>query len=743
MSAKKNSNGIGFLLKIKNRRRKSDSDPLVFFRKLIKTAVDDTCSKIKPINLNTNVEKALITEIKKKTGTFPKNKKKQNNNDENSRSGQTHRVTLRTNKLSDFLSSLPERSIDCIIFCLKSLQNFNEFLKFNTIQYDQLEKAAAYLKYQFVQKGEEIYTKNKRPRKFFGVIQGNVSLRTYNKNLIKKSKRKLNFDIFSNSSEKSNNNSEDADDDESNSEEEEENNDKQIPEDVKIQMQKNNNNFLEIANFTQGMCFGEWDLIKNKYYNETAVATKNTDLFYLEKEYFDKFFSNQISRADIERKIFITKRVPVLSIETLTYNKPEFYKNGRIIYTEFDKATEAILIYKGSAAIGKVKNAKNKKEIFENLDQFKILSRIEKGGIAGLEIGKLPKEGCVNYYDNTLITTDNNTILYRIKINMFSKRNKKLDRKLKKLFYDLYSQQNSFIINLQNLCEESKKRHQELSEDEKTNQTIKKIFSNISNTSKKKESKVFIKNLKINNIDTNKKYRSVFKLQKKPKNINFFQNIQDKEPEKHKELEKQITLNSVINIKISKDKEAILNSIEQTPRLPEEISIKKHRRTKTYNYSKFFKNTDDKKNDNKNKSNSNSSYPIFTAITEKKDKLNLNSRFYQKSERKLKIYDLMKNCFIKDNKKKIYNYQNKYEFLGENPWSDENKKYDKNSLNDIFVFRNKYSYDSGKFKIPLMSLEDLVANENENQNIASFNYEKQKLKKLKLFSNYARLNKKC
>ena len=182
MSAKRDSNGIGFLLKIKNRSKKPGCDPLIFFKKLIKSAVSDTVSKAGSIGLNTNIEKALITEIKKKTGASTKNKKKQNDNSHS----EQHRVTVKTNKLSDFLSSLPERSIDCIIFCLKNLKSFNEFIKFNTIQYEQLEKAAAFLKYQFVPKGGEIYTKNKRPRKFFGVIQGNVSLRTYNKNLIKK-----------------------------------------------------------------------------------------------------------------------------------------------------------------------------------------------------------------------------------------------------------------------------------------------------------------------------------------------------------------------------------------------------------------------------------------------------------------------------------------------------------------------------------------------------------------------------
>jgi hypothetical protein len=60
-------NGIGFLLKIK--KRKKDNNPINFFKRFIESALVDVKSHIiaKSVN-NENIEEILIDEIQKKTG---------------------------------------------------------------------------------------------------------------------------------------------------------------------------------------------------------------------------------------------------------------------------------------------------------------------------------------------------------------------------------------------------------------------------------------------------------------------------------------------------------------------------------------------------------------------------------------------------------------------------------------------------------------------------------------------------
>ena len=41
----------------------------------------------------------------------------------------------------------------------------------------------------------------------------------------------------------------------------------------------------------EGMCFGEWGLLYNKERSASAIAIEDTDLFTLNKEYFDISFA--------------------------------------------------------------------------------------------------------------------------------------------------------------------------------------------------------------------------------------------------------------------------------------------------------------------------------------------------------------------------------------------------------------------------------------------------------------------
>ena len=67
----------------------------------------------------------------------------------------------------------------------------------------------------------------------------------------------------------------------------------------------------------------------------------------------------------------------ILSLENLINIQPEFYNKDYIIYTEFDKTTEAILIFKRSDAIASLNNPKTKRDIFERKKELYMIFLLE------------------------------------------------------------------------------------------------------------------------------------------------------------------------------------------------------------------------------------------------------------------------------------------------------------------------------------------------------------------------------
>jgi len=115
----------------------------------------------------------------------------------------------------------------------------------------------------------------------------------------------------------------------------------------------------------KGDCYGIYNLLYYQSYEVNGLALENTDIFYIEKEHFDKFLLGQILRIDLDRKYLINKIIPEIPLEIINNLKPEIYENNQIIYTEFDYAFEAIYVYKGSAELKKYDSAKSKSDIYE------------------------------------------------------------------------------------------------------------------------------------------------------------------------------------------------------------------------------------------------------------------------------------------------------------------------------------------------------------------------------------------
>ena len=348
-----------------------------------------------------------------------------------------------------------------IIFALQNYRAFMRYINFNNFPFGLLRTLASYLRYEHYDKGTYIYTSGQKATKFYGVIKGSVSARVTApfaiKRLIKNNKHFNNYyDLYSQFR--------NFDLDQSFEYEEgtiEENNNKfnssfslknfvskdsskgntliRNDDNNQLQFNKHTNNKPnlhidiintcpnvkayetkynlehEVSKFSPGMCFGDLELVKGTNRTTAMYCLEDTDLFILDKEYFDLLLKRIIYKADEERKNFIRHKVPLVSFETLNLTRPEFYDKGSIIYTEFQKASDIFIIYQGECALKKLDNPANESEIFEHKDKLKTISILDRGGIAGLESTKPPEMGC--NYEHTLVVIRDFTVLYRMNIH--------------------------------------------------------------------------------------------------------------------------------------------------------------------------------------------------------------------------------------------------------------------------------------------------------------------------------------
>ena len=674
MKKKADNIEISYLMKLKE-RRSSTGYKLEFFKNFIERAVNNVKENdIKQIKID-NTEKALIYEIKKKTGIEKKKKKQLPKNI-------FEEYKQINNKNNNDPPEAAIRNINKILFCLTKLKKFNEFVKFNNINFDQLEKFSAYIKHQFIAKNELLYKRGKRARKFYCVINGSISVKTIDPSRIEKEKRlkELNNEINEFS--------------DNNSNEEENNNNKEdnrldillgILNKGKEEEDKFNNDEeeYEIQRYTKGMCFGEWDVIRNNILLENAYAAEDTNIFYLDKEYFDKFISSQIIKSDIERKYFITYRIPLLNLDNIKNVKPEFYQRGNIIYTEFDEAKEAIIIYKGAAAITILSNAQDKKDIYDRKKELKVIAKVEKGALVGLEIGKSKNEKGNIYYDNTLIVMEDNTIIFRLNIDNIKGKTKKLMRHLRGFFSELYIQQNDFINDLKIKSQKLLKINKELTIEDKRMITLNKIFDSLSHRKIKLKGTKIEKNKNELTFDSNNeniyssnRINSIYLRKANNLKTEYNKTFFD-----FRDSRNMINLKTIDNNKlISKN---IFNKLMKNPLLSSNNLIKFSNYTK---YTSLIKENKSNYNGiNRNMNDSNSQFKIYSI---------------DKNRWKKNLISLTKNNYLKY----INNNSNK---TLKNISSIHKRKIFKlgNSKNTVRI--NKYAYDSGKFKIPLLSLENI------------------------------------
>ena len=205
---------------------------------------------------------------------------------------------------------------------------------------------------------------------------------------------------------------------------------------------------FEYENFTitNGMCFGEWGLVYSIPRTTSIYCIEDCNLFYLEKEPFNRILSQKFLKSDINKLHFLLKTFPLFKNDLkngklLRKVTPLFFENETLVYTPFDKAENLFVVYQGECAlVNNNKNIKNKEDYLTNKSNLKIINKLTIGGIAGYE-------SCFNYnsnYKNGLLITKEFTTLIRINIKIISEKYKDF----KKSVYPLYEEQKKIHDNI-------------------------------------------------------------------------------------------------------------------------------------------------------------------------------------------------------------------------------------------------------------------------------------------------------
>ena len=211
---------------------------------------------------------------------------------------------------------------------------------------------------------------------------------------------------------------------------------------------------IERAQLSEGMCFGEWGILYNIPRTTSIYCNTDTHLFYLNKKYFDKILSKKFTESDMKKIKFILARIPALKKDykmgkMLTKILPLFCERGDIIYTPFDKAEIIYIVYKGECAFYKpIGNMKEKESI--NIEKMQMISRLNPGGIGGLE-------SCIKgmKYQFCLVVTSPMTIIYKVEVNFMLQ----MYKTFREDILPLYNEQKKLFDNLIRNYEETTQKN--------------------------------------------------------------------------------------------------------------------------------------------------------------------------------------------------------------------------------------------------------------------------------------------
>ena len=175
-----------------------------------------------------------------------------------------------------------------------------------------------------------------------------------------------------------------------------------------------------------GMCFGEWALIYDISRTASAYATTDVELFYLPKDLFDITISKEIIKADIDKKNFVTKKIPallkgrkiqnvlwsIIPCVILLFYCYQFFEPGNFVYTEFDRADSIYVLYQGECVVKKFLSLEGIDDPLLNKDKMVTLYKVDRGGILGIEALKKNSN-----YETNIEVSKEFTVLYKLKLS--------------------------------------------------------------------------------------------------------------------------------------------------------------------------------------------------------------------------------------------------------------------------------------------------------------------------------------
>jgi hypothetical protein len=420
------------------------------------------------------------------------------------------------------------------------------------------------------------------------------------------------------------------------------------------------------------MCFGEWGLVYSIPRTTSIYCIEDCNLFYLEKEPFNRILSKKFLKSDINKLHFLLKTFPLFKNDLkngklLRKVTPLFFENETLVYTPFDKAENLFVVYQGECALISLDKANNKEDYLIKRNKYKIISRLTVGGIAGFE-------SCSEnllYYNNALLITKEFTTLLKVNIKNMSEKYKDF----KKSVFPLYEEQKRIYEKIHSKGEKVKEIHK-VHGFNKTNYfiNVEKIAQNALLYEKKR---TFSNDFKLNKIELDK--REIIKLKN---DENFWKNNNIDYLKKGKNRKLRLKSNRLI-----------FNSNSNMPKI-ERLHFK------TLSMNNNFKNilSPNKKN-TKDKYFSSSKNKKFNSVFYENISTDFNT--YIKSKRLTEENDLiysgipdLKNVLFRNKSRNVKTNLIHYN-SGE-----------RNSIKNINPFLNERKldfYHSGKFNLPFLT----------------------------------------
>ena len=392
-----------------------------------------------------------------------------------------------------------------------------------------------------------------------------------------------------------------------------------------------------------GYCFGEWGLIYNIPRTTSIYCIEDTDVFYLEKKYFDKILLKKFHLSDLKKIQFIYDRLPILkkysnnSEHILTKITPFFFDEGDIVYTPYDNANTLYLIYLGECYLCEMPiKTTNKIDYLQKKNKLVRVNTVTEGGIVGLE-SCLPEKK----YEHCLYVVQNFTILLKLDTDYFQSIFDNFKESITNLYYRHKNIMQEFHNRNEKIRKELNFKYRLLKNKKK--QFFEEFYKDKTIVNGKND-KDIIHRINSSRILKISETRNIFK--------NKLKKHQNKKENKNNEYKKNLKLNYYLKDK-NQNKKSIETENIKIPKILLKSPIKIENKLYMTNFNTINAKESQKNNKNKNLSFNNNeihdSGDIKSNNNKKKIKLNLFRNKSIEVNKKLNSRTKFFNSPIKNN----------------------------------------------------------------------------------------------